>query len=199
MVKIYSEEPVTIITDDNLINFERTTEQLQLFWLYCGFSVGKSRRHAQTALAKLLDAGKGKTPFGRLRSLIREGRLRPALLETRIGGWDRLENFLLDTVNAGFNLRTVTVEELEAIHGIGMTKARFFLLCTRETARCAVLDRHILEFLRDQQYGDVPDQVGKSRKTYLRLEGYFLQEADSAGLSAARFNLKIWRARARHD
>lgn len=199
MAKSYSEEPVTIITDDNLINFERTTEELQLLWLYCGFSVGKSRRQAQTALAELLDSSPGLTPFGRLRSLISAGRLQKELLLTRIGGWTRLEGFLVDTVNARFNLRTVKVEQLEAIHGIGLTKARFFLLCSRETARCAVLDRHILSYLRDQRYADVPDQVGKSRKTYLRLEGYFLNEADRAGLSPARFNLQLWRARARHD
>ncbi len=199
MTKRYSDEPVKIITDDNLINFERTTEELQLFWLYCGFSVGKSRKHAQTALARLLDAGEGKTPCGRLRALIREGKLRDELYATRVGGWDRLEKFLRQSVDSGFNLRTVTVEKLEAVHGIGLTKARFFLLCSRETARCAVLDRHILTFIREQGHPDVPEQVGKSRKEYLRLEGYFLEEADKAGLSAARFNLKQWRARAQHD
>ncbi len=193
----YSDAP--IITDENLVNFSRSLEELQLFWLYCGFSVMRSRKPAQTALTRLLDDGIGDLPFDRLRQLADTGKLRESLESTRIGGWDRLEGFLRQTAEGRLDLKHGKVEDFEAVHGIGLAKARFFLLCTRENARVAVLDRHILQFLRDQDYPEVPESTPKSRKVYTRLEGYFLREADKSGIHPAPFNLEQWRQRAQSD
>jgi hypothetical protein len=190
----YSDAP--IITDENLVNFSRSLEELQLFWLYCGFSVMRSRKPAQTALTRLLDDGIGDLPFDRLSQLANTGKLRKSLESTRIGGWDRLEGFVRHTAEGGLDLEHGKVEDFEAIHGIGLAKARFFLLCTRENARVAVLDRHILQFLRDQGYPEVPESTPKSRKVYTSLEGYFLQEAERSGIQPAQFNLEQWRRRA---
>jgi hypothetical protein len=196
-IRRYSATP--IITDENLINFSRTLEELQLFWLYCGFSVMRSRERAQGALSRLLDDAVGLLPFDRIRQLELEGRLRQSLEATRIGGWNRLEGFLSHTLSAQLDLAQGVLEQFEAIHGIGLAKARFFLLCTREDARVAVLDRHILQFLSDQGYSDVPEQTPKSREAYGRLERYFLQEADKSGIQLALFNLERWRERAQSD
>jgi hypothetical protein len=185
-----------LITDDNLINFARTEEELQIFLLYCGFSVNKTRRHAQTALAKLLDMGRGSLPFERIRSLIKAGRLRRCLEQTGIGAYTRLEGFLRNVVSANIDLRQGSVDDYDAIHGIGPTKARLFVLCTREDARCAVLDTHILKFLREQGYAKVPEQSPESLREYERLEGYWLKEVDKSGMTPAQYNLKRWRERA---
>ncbi len=192
--KKYSAAP--IITDENLVNFARSIEELQLFWLYCGFSVMRSRDRAQNALAQLLDSGVGNLPFDRLASLVQQGTLRAELEATRIGGWERLENFIRQTVALKLDLQAGSLEDFEAVHGIGLAKARFFLLCTRDDVRVAVLDRHILQFLRDRGYADVPDVTPKNRATYARLEAYFLQEAEKAGVHPAPFNLEQWRERA---
>ena len=194
MSKRYADTP--LITDENLINFRRTQEQLEIFWLYCGFSVGKARDPAQKALAKLLDMGRGKTPFARVRSLIKAGTLRSSLEATRIGAWNRLERFLRESVTRPMNLRHATREQLQQVHGIAGAKSRFFLLCTRRNARCAVLDRHILAHLRDVGH-DVPEETPSSRKEYERIEQLWLAEVDKSGMTPAEYNLKRWRERAR--
>lgn len=187
-----------IITDENLINYQRTDEELQLFLLYCGFSVGKSRRHAQTSLAALLDMGKGKLPFDRLRWLVTNDRLSQAVVDCRIGGMTRITGFLQDCASRHLDLRDGAVESYLDLHGIGLTKSRFFMLCTREGARYAVLDRHILQYLRDSGCPDVPKDPPKGLKAYVRLEAFFAMLADKAGESCAVHNLQNWTIRAQH-
>ena len=194
MAKRYSDAP--LITDENLLKLKRTREEREIFWLYCGFSVGKSRDQAQRALGKLLDAGKGRTPFARIRSLIRAGTLRKELEKTRIGGWTRLEGFLRETIEKNPDLDGGTVDELQQVHGIAAAKSRFFILYTRANARHAVLDRHILSHLRDQGH-DVPDTAPASRRQYARIEALWLQELANSGMTPQQYNLKRWRERAR--
>lgn len=191
---VYSSRP--LITDENLINFRRTRKELEIFWLYCGFSVGKNRAQAQRALAALLDMGRGKTPFDRIRYLIQNGTLRKCLEATRIGAWNRLERFLRQSVTQPLDLVNASVDQLQSIHGIAAAKSRLFVLCTRENARCAVLDRHILSFLRDKGHS-VPESTPGSKKEYERIERLWLAEVDKSGLTPAQFNLKRWRERAR--
>jgi len=178
----------SLITDENLINFNRSEEELQIFWLYCGFSVQRTRDHAQRALAQLLDMGEGRLPLDRVRFLLNEGRLRAALEATRIGSYRRLERFLIDSAKATPDFRNGTVEDFRRIHGIGPAKARFFMLNTRREARVAVLDRHILAELRALGY-DVPKQTPSYEAEYRRCESCFLKEANKAGLAPTQFNL----------
>lgn len=189
----YSDAP--LITDENLINYRRTRVELEIFWLYCGFSVMRSRERAAGALAQLLDMGGGATPFARVKSLIAARRLRRALEATRLGGYTRLEAFLRDSVTKPLDLESGSAADFRKIRGVACAKSRFFVLCTRADARCAVLDRHILGFLRDAGY-PVPDKTPTSERQYLRVESFWLQEVDKAGTSAARENLKRWRERA---
>lgn len=196
VMKSYQSQP--LITDENLINFNRSEEEMQIFWLYCGFSVQRSRQQAQNALAKLLDMGEGKLPLDRIRFLLENKKLRSALETTRIGSYKRLERFLTDSANATPDFRNGTVDDFSRIHGIGSAKARFFLLNTRQNAHVAVLDRHILAELRSLGY-DVPDHTPNKEAEYRRCEAYFLKEADKAGVAPAQFNLSNWRKRAQRN
>lgn len=193
-MKNYSSYP--LISDENLINFNRNEEELQIFWLYCGFSVQRSRAQAQKALASLLDMGEGDLPFDRLRFLLKRQKLRTALEATRIGSYNRLERFLIDSSWKSVDFRNGTVDDFKRVHGIGDAKARFFILNTRKGARVAVLDRHILRELKSLGY-DVPENAPLSSTEYKRCEEYFLDEADKAAIEPARFNLSSWRKRAR--
>jgi thermostable 8-oxoguanine DNA glycosylase len=187
-----------LITDENLVNFQRTDEELQIYVLYCGFSVQRSRSRAAAAMADILNAGEGNLPFDRISSLIESQQLRGTLEATRIGGFDRLEKFLRSISNADLDLKCCSLADLRAIHGLGPAKARFFLLNTRPDARVAVLDRHILAELRALGH-KVPEKPPQSEREYQRIEALFLAEADHVGEHPARFNLRTWRQRALPD
>lgn len=88
------------------------------------------------------------------------------------------------------DLRELTVEELESIHGIGPKTARFFLFTAVPGVRYAALDTHILKWLAKLGY-DVP-KATPSGKNYEKVEGYFLLEADKRGLAPSELDLAVW-------
>ncbi len=92
--------------------------------------------------------------------------------------------------NSGFNLRTVTPAQLETIHGIGPKTARFFVLHTQENTRYAVLDTHILKWLRTKGY--LAPKTTPIGRRYAELEKMFLKEADIMGTNPAELDLAIW-------
>lgn len=82
------------------------------------------------------------------------------------------------------------VEELEQISGIGPKTARFFVLHTRQSARLAVLDTHVLKYLRALGY-KVPKST-PSGKRYAEIEKTFLRIAAKQSKSLQEFDLEIW-------
>ena len=101
----------------------------------------------------------------------------------------KLETFI-SLANAPINLKTCTIDELEAIKGIGPKTARCFLIHSRPNQQLAGLDRHILRFLRDQGY-NVPKHTPTGKK-YKQVEQLFIQEAQKAGKDIATFDLELW-------
>jgi hypothetical protein len=95
------------------------------------------------------------------------------------------------------NLRTCTVADLEAVHGIGPKTARMFLLHSRPAQRVAVLDTHILAWLAQCGVADVPRSTPPAGKHYERLELAFLDLCDKAGADPA--SLEPFAATIRHD
>jgi len=91
------------------------------------------------------------------------------------------------------DLATCTLEELMSVHGVGQKTARFFLLHTRPDCQCAVLDTHILKWLRDNQV-DAPQNTPTSVKQYLALEKQFLFLAreNFPFMSIADIDLTLW-------
>lgn len=92
---------------------------------------------------------------------------------------------------SGLNLKTCTVADLEAIYGIGMKTARYFILHTRKNARVACLDTHILSWLSYYTGYKVPKQTPTKTK-YLELEKVFLNICDTMQMTPADLDLKIW-------
>jgi thermostable 8-oxoguanine DNA glycosylase len=93
--------------------------------------------------------------------------------------------------------RSCTVEQLEAIHGVGPKTARFFLLWTGRKIRCAALDTHLLKFLRDLGY-KVPKNTPSGTR-YAVIEKIALAEADKRGMNPNDFDWIIWDAYSRKD
>lgn len=91
-------------------------------------------------------------------------------------------------------LRICSVSDLESIWGIGSKTARFFILHSRPDQNLAVLDTHILRWLRENGYPDAPKSSPPKRSAlYDCYEKIFLKEAADRNKTAAQLDLEIWR------
>ena len=180
----------------NITKFDRTENELQEFLLFCIAVAGKRADQTREALADFLfPCQPDERPFEYVRWLDEHGLL-----------YLKLKHFKLTPhkVRArGFreaaqlkNLRTISVARLEQVHGIGPKTARFFVLHSRRDERLAVLDTHILTFLRELGY-TTPKQTPQSPRRYKALEDAFLNECDKRGLSPAEFDLMVWKSRSK--
>ena len=179
-----------LIDPKKITNFTRTQAELQSFFLFGLFCAGKNSDYAAKCLARLLANRTGDTPFQILKELGETG-IHNALVASRIGQYGRLTKAVMDAVD--LDLSTCTLEELMKVHGVGQKTARFFLLHTRPNCQCAVLDTHILKWLRDNQV-DAPQNTPTSVKQYKDLEEkfLFLANANFPFMSIADVDLTLW-------
>lgn len=181
----------------NITKFDRTDEELQNFWLYCIFVAGRNADMCADKLSKFLSRKpKDQTPFEYLKS--HQTYLHNMLVAHRVGQYYRIEKAIQDSLE--LDLRTVTVEQLEQVFGVGPKTARLFILHTRKDAECAVLDIHILKWLKARQGGDkqmeaqIPDNTPQNKSLYDRLEKLFIYLAKIyyQGIPLAEIDLLIW-------
>ncbi|MCP4569021.1 MAG: hypothetical protein GY841_15715 [FCB group bacterium] len=165
-------------------------DELQLRIIYSIIVAGKSASFAKKAIHRLFPVETGETPFEVIRSFVRSGHLRSHLESSRTGNYTKIERALEELSTSEIDLATCTVDELEAVHGIGPKTARFFILWTRPDSRYAALDVHILRWLRKQGY-DVPKSTPSGKK-YAEIEKLFLSLADRIGMKPSELDAKIW-------
>jgi thermostable 8-oxoguanine DNA glycosylase len=130
-------------------------------------------------------------PRNYLRHLGTMGRSR-LLRRHKTGQYARIERAIRESLD--LPLDTCTVNQLTAIHGIGGKTARFFLLHSRRTACYAVIDTHILKYLRAKGYS-APMSTPSTNNQYEILECLWLNEInrDFPDMTAAEADLAIWR------
>jgi thermostable 8-oxoguanine DNA glycosylase len=182
-----------VIDPRYVTNYTRTTAELEEFWLFCLVVAGKTA----TVQARLLDGfiamckdGGDFTPFEAIRNQINAGNLLEYLKYSRLGQYTRLERAITQSLD--IDLKNASVDEFEAISGVGSKTARFFLLHTREHQEIAVLDTHVLRYMRDQGLTTQKGTPPKGPK-YSELEKVFIGLAKAANMSIADFDLHIWR------
>lgn len=181
-----------MIDPKRITNFERTDAELEEFALFCVLVAGKNSDNAAALTAKMLRGAyvNKQTPFQYLRDL-GDG-LVNYLVANRCGQYRRIEAAFRGLLTVP-DLRKVTVDELEEIHGIGPKTARFFVLHSQPGAKHAVLDTHILNWMR-RYYEDAPAITptagGKYREWEHRAMG--LISAVFPHLSYADADLLIW-------
>ena len=177
---------LTLIDPATVTNFSRTQEELELFALFCVVVVaGKNSKVQAIKLDQFLS---GSSPFHFVRALDNLCCLRDHMVKVKMGQYNRLEKVFRNLLEV--NLRWASLEELEKI--MGMKTARFFLVHSRPSVRAAVLDTHILAWMRTQGY-DAPKATPTNPKEYKRLEDLFLAECDKHGKSVAEMDLEIWK------
>lgn len=178
-----------MITPKDITNFSRTTHELQSFFLFGLFCAGKNSDYASKCLSRLLSKDKDE-PFKILKNLGEIG-IHNALVASRIGQYSRLTKGIMQSLD--LDLATCSLDDLMNIHGVGPKTARFFLLHTRANYECAVLDTHILKFLRDHQV-DAPKNTPTNYKQYLDLEKKFiyLAKINFPSMALADIDLTLW-------
>ena len=177
-----------MINPTELIKPTDSTSRKQEFLLCCILSVGKNSDVAAAKLDLLL-AGKdeGATPFDYLLSQD----IRQLVLDAKTGQYQRVSEAILQALEV--DVETVTLEQLQSIHGIGPKTARFFLVHAQGKTH-AILDTHILKCMRGL-FPDVPKATPPARHygKWERLCLTFMQAKfpDDSPLVA---DLEIWRS-----
>lgn len=180
-----------MIYPDRITDYNRTTEQLEEFIVFCVCVAGHNAMTTAQRLERLfIKLSAHVAPFYALRRC--QGGILPTMLrKAGIGCYKKRSEYLIDLINKGLNLRTCSVADLETVKGIGPKTARFFVLHSRKDVNdIAVLDTHVLKFMKDNGY-DVPKST-PTGKRYLYLESEFLKLARQSNVSVAEFDLAIW-------
>ena len=178
-----------------ITNFKRTDEELEEFWLFCLCVAGKTAAIVAKLHNDFLTGTRYQgSPFTKVQKMAKNGVLLDNLKRARLGQYGKLVKSFTETVNANLDLRKCTFKDLEEIHGVGPKTSRFFLLHSRPNQKIAVLDVHVLAYLKTKGY-DVP-KTTPDKKRYAEIEQMFLAEAKKQKLSIADFDLKIWSERA---
>ena len=177
-----------LIDPTDVTKFDRTDGELQLFFLFCQTVAGKTAKVQAKHLNNFLLSGEGNTPFEIIQKMIDDNVLMDKLQESKLGQYNRLKAGFTESIK--LNLRTATLDDILRIKGIGNKTSRYFLLHSRPDQNIAVLDVHILKYLRSQGF-ETTVQTPPT-KMYLKLEQEFLKLAKQHNMTPADFDLMIW-------
>ncbi len=75
-----------------------------------------------------------------------------------------------------------------------MKTSRFFITYSRPTNSHAILDTHILAWLKNY-YPQTPKATPSNKKEYLKYEQFFLSECLKRNLAPQELDLQIWKER----
>lgn len=179
-----------MIYPDRITDYNRTTEQLEELIVFCVCVAGHNAMTTAQRLERLfLNLDAHHAPFKTLKRV--QDSLPILLRKVGIGCFNKRAGFIADLINKGLNLRTCPIADLEKVKGIGPKTARFFVLHSRKDVNdIAVLDTHVLKFMKDNGH-DVPKST-PTGKRYRQLEVEFLKLAARSNMSVADFDLSIW-------
>ena len=182
---------------NNDINYNRTDEELEQFLFFCICVAGKNGDLTCKQVNQFFDEhNANERPFEAVNELIYEDRFKEELAQHGFGQFHRLQRCISEIIRTGLDLRECSIEELEAIHGIGPKTARMFVMFNRPKVKAAILDVHVLRWLRSHRIR-APKQTPSDRKVYHRLEHEFLNLAKRLKKNPAKLDLQIWKSRRR--
>ena len=177
-----------MIDPRDITNFKRNKEELEELLLFCIIVAGKTASIQAKKLELFLS--KNMSPFELIQYYIKNDVLLDKIKEVKLGQYKRLESAFHEVLK--LDVFNCTVEELESITGIGPKTARFFILHSRPKQNIAVLDTHVLKWLRDELNLNVPKSTPTSKK-YLELEKLFLDYCKKHKRNPAQLDLEIWK------
>jgi hypothetical protein len=184
-----------LVEPTRLTNYHRTDGELEALVIYAVMAWGREASRAQRAVSVLLDhCPPAVSPFKQIRLASAAGMLRAALEATRIGDYAKRQRALERAI--AHDPRTVSVEVLSAC--VGLKSARLVALHSRRDASCAVLDRHVLAYLRDLGYAVPERDTPRNSHRYQAIEALVLAECARQGRHPAELDLTTWLERSQH-
>lgn len=185
-----------MINPTEITNYNRTEAELEEFLMFAILVAGKGAEQQAKKLDAFLSFIKkhnfGKTPFECIQQCIGY-QLVNSMMVFKLGQYKRIEGAFKGILAFKGRLKNVTIEELESVKGIGSKTARFFVLHSRPDAKVAVLDTHILKWMSEQGYKNIP-KATPPKKKYAEIEKLFLQEAIRHQMTPADLDLTIWKS-----
>lgn len=183
-----------MITPETVTQYDRTEEELEEFLMFGILVAGKNAKVQAKKLGEFLHWRGTFTPFQYLAFLARHnsGLLIRSMQKHKLGQYNRLDGAFRGILQFKGQLKTVTVEQLESVKGIGPKTARFFVLHSRRNVQHAVLDTHILKWMKRLGY-KVP-KATPSKNLYRKIEAKFLVIAAQKNMSPANLDLHIWKS-----
>lgn len=183
---------------DTLIGADDAT--LMWFAVFGLTVAGHKAKTTMGCIAKFVAFGpklESESPYEYILRLDRERRLEAAVRASGFGNFRKNTLGLRDLANRGVEaIREGTFHSLRTIHGVSFKTAAFILAYTRG-AKVAVLDTHILQWLRSLGH-DVPRATPQSRASYERISSIFFKEAEARGTTPAALDLQIWKERSKY-
>jgi thermostable 8-oxoguanine DNA glycosylase len=197
-------------TVDNPFLYEASIFQLEKFLLTNVFVAGKNATIQQQKLDQFVecvrrDLGSYAVDTLGVISAIYAGvtteNLKPTIMEwlkeAKVGQYNRISTCieaLAGVVGTGnINLKNTTRKALVSIKGIGLKTASMFMMYTHRNWGGAVLDTHILKFLRDElKLENVPDSTPTTGQAYFLLERAFIAYANENNKKVADLDFEIW-------
>lgn len=193
-------------------NFNLTNDELEEVLLFWVCAAGKNGRTTARLLGHFLDDLKNETkdkitsPFEMLRKIEKREKkdpfirlpdgspatdwLKDKLKSHGIGNYTLRVRAFRELIDSNLDLRKCSADDLDAIIGIGPKTARAFIVHSRPKQRYAVIDTHILKYLKSLGH-DVPTTTPNG-KHYARLEKIFLDVCDALEVEPHKLDLAIW-------
>ena len=190
----------------NITNFNRTEEELQLFLLFCIVVAGKTAYIQADKLDQFICSVNERlmmplrvSPFQTIRSADHHGILMEEIQKAKLGQYKKIYSAFKYISEREYNLKIMTPDQLELIPGVGMKSSRFFLLHSdiNYQNNIAILDTHILKFIKENIDDRAPKSTPTIRVTYKYWEDVFLHWCESNNKNVADFDLEVWKSFAR--
>lgn len=175
----------------NPTDFSRTISELQYFLIFCVFVAGKSSKTQSIKAYEMFSSlGNPEYPF-EVFAAMTEDQIDRLLRQHKIGQYNRLRRCLYVLSRSMLDLRNCTCESLESIPGIGFKTSRFFVVHTQENSNYAVLDTHILSWLREFD-PSAPKSTPTNKNQYVFWENKFLDKCVEFNKTPSELDFEIW-------
>jgi len=189
-----------------ITNYNRNQYELEEFLLFCIVVAGKTAYIQAQKLNDFLVSVNTRlmmpeniNPFQSLKSAEQHGILFEEIKKAKLGQYKKIYSGFKFITQIDYNLSKMTPQILEKIPGVGMKTSRFFLLHsdTFYKDKIAILDTHILKFIKENIDDKAPKSTPVIPITYIFWEDMFLSWCRKNNKNVADFDLEVWKSYAR--
>ena len=195
-----------MINPYQITKYDRSSSELEEFLLFCIVVAGKTAYiQAQkledflVSVNKRLMMPENINPFQTIKSAEQHGILFEEIKLAKLGQYKKIYSGFKYISDREYNLSRMTPKILEEIPGVGMKTSRFFLLHsdTFYKDKIAILDTHILKFIKENIDDRAPKSTPVIPLTYRFWESMFLTWCLENKKNVADFDLEVWKSFAR--